>query len=279
MRTGKKPVHLSMAGGLLPRQHMWQAIRTLARSDVALTTYNVSRRSGQDDEAVRDYLRALCKAGIVGQVRAMGRDALWELLQDEGAEAPRVNRRGERQPPEAVECIWRALRILGELSAAEAAAQAQVGGATITEGAARVYLQGLALAGYVSREGGIPGNPARYRLMPGRNTGPLHPIYQRSTYEQVYDPNLDQVVWAKGQADAELNAVRAEREQLREQVQRLEAALAECRADAARYRYIVGDAGMRLKLPGTGKALGSIEQTNSALDALIASAASTEVRV
>lgn len=227
MRTGKRPVHLSMAGGLLPRQHMWQAIRTLARSDVALTTYNVSRRSGQDDEAVRDYLRALCKAGIVGQVRAMGRDALWELLQDEGAEAPRVNRKGERQPPEAVECIWRALRILGELSAAEAAAQAQVGGAAITEGAARVYLQGLALAGYVSREGGIPGNPARYRLMPGRNTGPLHPIYQRSTYAQVYDPNLDQVVWAKGERadEAELAGLRLEKAALDKQLAELREAI------------------------------------------------------
>lgn len=89
-----------------------------------------------------------------------------------------------------------------------------MGGAAITEGAARVYLQGLALAGYVSREGGIPGNPARYRLMPGRNTGPLHPIYQRSTYEQVYDPNLDQVVWAKGQDS--LAALRAENRRMRE---------------------------------------------------------------
>jgi len=213
MRTGKKPVHLSMAGGLLPRQRMWESIRTLSRSNVALTTYNVARRSGQDDEAVRDYLRALSKAGIVKQLSASGRDALWELVQDEGAEAPRVNRQGERQPPEAVECIWRALRILGELSAAEAAEQAQAGGASISEGAARVYLQGLALAGYAVRDGGKPGNPARYRLIPGRDSGPLHPIYQRTTYEQVYDPNLDRVVWVKGQDS--LENLRAENRRMR----------------------------------------------------------------
>lgn len=213
MRTGKKPAHLGMAGGLLPRQLMWQSIRTLSRSDVALTTYNVARRSGQDDEAVREYLRAMSKAGIVQQLSASGRDALWELVQDSGAEAPRVNRKGERQPPEAVECIWRALRILGELSAAEAAEQAQAGGASITEAAARVYLQGLALAGYVVRDGGTPGNPARYRLIPSRDSGPLHPIYQRSTYDQVYDPNLDRVVWVKGQDS--LENLRAENRRMR----------------------------------------------------------------
>lgn len=214
MRPGKRPAHLSMAGGLLPRQRMWQVIRTLSKSQVALTTYNVSRRSGEDDEAVRDYLRALAKAGIVQQIKAKGRDALWELILDEGAEAPRVNRNGDRQPPDAVECIWRSLRILGALNAAEAAEQAEAGGASITEGAARIYLQGLALAGYVTREGGTPGNPARYRMNPGRDSGPLHPIYQRSTYEQVYDPNLDRVVWAKGQTG--LEALQVENARMRE---------------------------------------------------------------
>lgn len=203
MRAGKAPAHLAMAGGKRPRQRIWEAVRTLARSDVALTTYNVARRSGQDDEAVRGYLRALAKAQILRQLKPMGRDALWELQTDEGAEAPRVNRHGERQPPEAVECIWRALRIMGSLNAAEAAEQAHAGGAPITESGARIYLQGLALAGYVTREGGTTGQPARYHLRPARYTGPLHPIYQRCTYEQVYDPNLDQVVWVKGkQPDA-----------------------------------------------------------------------------
>lgn len=214
MRIGKKPAHLGMAGGLLPRQLMWECIRTLSRSNVALTTYNVARRSGQDDEAVREFLRALGNASIVQQIKVMGRDAMWELIKDEGAEAPRVNKRGERQPPEAVECIWRALRILGELSGAEAADQARAGGANITEGAARVYLQGLALAGYVVRSGGTPGNPARYRLIPGRDSGPLHPIYQRTTYEQVYDPNVDRVVWRKDQDG--LEALRAENRRMRE---------------------------------------------------------------
>lgn len=221
MRTGKKPAHLAMTGTKAPRQLMWEAIRALAKSNEALTTYTVSRRSGQDDEAVRDYLRALEKAGIVRQMQARDRDATWELLKDEGAEAPRVNKRGERQPPEAVECIWRALRIMGSLSAAEAAEQAAAGGATISEHSARVYLQGLALAGYVTREGGTPGKPGRFSLVPGRNSGPLHPIYQRCSYEQIYDPNLDSVVWVKGQQPdpAELSGLRVEVARLRKLLQ------------------------------------------------------------
>ena len=248
MRTGKKPAHLAMTGAKAPRQLMWEAIRALAKSDVALTTYNVSRRSGQDDEAVRDYLRALDHASITQQVKAMGRDALWELLTDEGAEAPRVNKRGERQPPEAVECIWRALRIMGTLSAAEAVEQAAAGGASISEHSARVYLQGLALAGYVTREGGIPGKPGRFTLVPGRNSGPLHPIYQRCNYEQIYDPNLDRVVWVKGQQPdpAELSGLRVE-------VARLRKLLAELKT--ARPLVLYGDAWIKEIETALGDAL------------------------
>lgn len=234
MRSGKKPIHLAMTGGKLPRQRMWEAIRTLAKSDVALTTYNVSRRSGEDDEAARSYLLSLAKAGIVEKLKVMGRDALWELVTDEGAEAPRVNKQGKRLPPEAVECIWRALRILGELTAAAAASQAAAGGAPISENGARIYLQGLALAGYTVRTGGTPGIPASYRLLPGRYSGPLHPIYQRSSYEQVYDPNLDQVVWEKCQQAGDLAGLRLEKAKLDKQLAELREAIGPIKALADR---------------------------------------------
>lgn len=212
----RKPVHLTMTGGKTPRQHMWEAIRSLSRDPKGLTTYNTARLSGQDDEAVRDYLRALTKAGITKLQETLGkRDARWSLEKDEGAEAPRVNRRGERVPPSAVENIWLTLRILGDLNAAEAAAHASVNGVTMTENAARIYLQGLALAGYVVRTDGTPGKPARYKLVPQRYTGPQHPVYQRSTYEQVYDQNLDQVVWSKGVPESpELAGLRLEKARL-----------------------------------------------------------------
>ncbi|MGK4383444.1 hypothetical protein [Ectopseudomonas oleovorans] len=129
--------------------------------------YTVARRSEEEDEAARSYLLSLAKAGIVKKVAVKGRDGTWSLLKDEGAEAPRVNKKGERLPLEAVECIWRALRILGELTAAEAASQAAAGGAPISENGARSAGAGPK-AGYTVRSGWYAWHPASYRLLPAR---------------------------------------------------------------------------------------------------------------
>ncbi|MQB17544.1 hypothetical protein DXU77_21100 [Pseudomonas lactis] len=192
-----------MVGGKSPRQYIWEAIRAVNAGPKALTTYAVARKSNQDDQAVRAYFRDMEKAGIVSKVRNIDRrDSEWKLLKDEGVEAPRVNHHGERTTHAGgVENIWRALRILGEFTAAEAAATASVNGVSISEVGAQVYLSGLAKAGYVTRRGGTAGFKTRFRLVPSRYTGPKHPIYQRD-FDQVYDPNLDQVVWRK--ADQEV---------------------------------------------------------------------------
>lgn len=194
---------LVMVGGKSPRQYIWEAIRAVNAGPKALTTYAVARRSNQDDQAVRAYFRDMEKAGIVSKVRNIGRrDSEWTLLKDEGVEAPRVNHHGKRTTHAGgAENIWRALRILGEFTAAEAAATASVNGVSISEFGAQVYLSGLAKAGYVTRRGGTAGFKTRFRLVPSRYTGPKHPIYQRD-FDQVYDPNLDQVVWRK--ADQEV---------------------------------------------------------------------------
>ncbi|WP_256587966.1 hypothetical protein [Pseudomonas sp. LG1D9] len=194
---------LVMVGGKPPRQHIWEAIRAINASPKELTTYAVARKSNQDDQTVRGYFRDMEKAGIVSKIRNVGRfDAEWELLKDEGVEAPRITRNGKVSKYAAgAENVWRALRILGEFSAAEAAVAASVNGVSISEFGAHVYLSGLAKAGYVTRRGGTPGVKTRFRLVPSRYTGPKHPIYQRD-FHQVYDPNLDQVVWRK--ADQEV---------------------------------------------------------------------------
>ncbi|MDF5874270.1 hypothetical protein P4112_24735 [Pseudomonas aeruginosa] len=140
------------------------------------------------------------------------RNAEWELLDDRGAEAPAITKNGTPGTlGRGCENIWRALRILGEVSAEEAAASASAGGVTISAEGARVYLQGLNLAGYVTRNGGTASNPARYRLIPSRYTGPRHPVYQRSNYAQVYDPNLGEIVWSKGQQSGEPDGLRRSR--------------------------------------------------------------------
>lgn len=194
---------LVMVGGKPPRQHIWEAIRAINASPKELTTYAVARKSNQDDQTVRGYFRDMEKAGIVSKIRNVGRfDAEWELLKDEGVEAPRITRSGKVSKYAAgAENVWRALRILGEFTAAEASVAASVNGVSISEFGAHVYLSGLAKAGYVTRRGGTPGVKTRFSLVPTRYTGPKHPIYQRD-FHQVYDPNLDQVVWRK--ADQEV---------------------------------------------------------------------------
>lgn len=189
---------LVMVGGKSPRQHMWEAIRSINASPKELTTYAVARKSDQDDQAVRAYFRDMEKAGIVSKVRNLSHlDAEWTLLIDEGVEAPRVTTSGKVSKHAAgAENIWRALRILGEFSAAEASVAASVNGVSISEFGAHVYLSGLVKAGYLTRRGGTAGFKTRFRLIPSRYTGPKHPIYQRD-FDQVYDPNLDQVVWRK----------------------------------------------------------------------------------
>jgi hypothetical protein len=203
-----------MTGGKSPHQHVWEAVRRLHARSGALTTTAITRQSGQGDKTTQAYLGALAKAGIIAKQRRLAkRDAQWLLLQDQGAEAPQVNHKGQRSYSGlALENIWRALRIVGELSAAEAAEQASINAVLISEAAARVYLQGLCSAGYLSRVAGTAGLPTRYRLVPDRNTGPQPPQYQRSSYEQLFDPNLNQKVWSKGEEGdaAELCALRLE---------------------------------------------------------------------
>lgn len=193
-----RPAHLVMVGGKSPRQHIWEAIREINNGPKELTTYAVARKSGYDDQAVRAYFRDMEKAGIVAKVRNVSRfDAEWTLIKDGGVEAPRVTREGKvSKGSEGTENIWRALRILGEFSAAEASAAASVNGVSISEFGAHVYLSGLARAGYLTRSGGTPGAKTRFRLIPSQYTGPKPPIYQRD-FMQVYDPNIDQVVWRK----------------------------------------------------------------------------------
>ena len=150
---------LVMVGGKSPRQHMWEAIRAINASPNELTTYAVARKSKQDDQSVRAYFRDMAKAGIVSKVRSLPRlDAEWTLLKDQGIEAPRVTRGGKViKLGDGAENVWRALRILGEFTAAEAAVAASINGVSISEFGAHVYLSGLAKAGYVTRRGGTAG--------------------------------------------------------------------------------------------------------------------------
>ncbi|MDO9625169.1 MAG: helix-turn-helix domain-containing protein [Pseudomonas sp.] len=190
--AGSKPAHLLMVGGKSPRQRVWEALR---QHRDGLSVYQLARKSGVDDASVLGCLRCLIAGGYVARKGRSYATAVYPLLRDIGVEAPRLNRDGSPSTHgHGVEAMWRSLRIIGEVDAHELATNAGASGVAISINAAVSYLGWLRRAGYlVCVAEGSPGKYARYRLAPGKNTGPRPPMIQR--IGQVFDPNLGEVVF------------------------------------------------------------------------------------
>jgi hypothetical protein len=189
---GRKQIDLEMQGVKGNRQRIWEAIRA---DHKAFKAYDIARRSSVDDTTVRSYLQSLINGDYV-QVLCGTKfeEQTLHLVKDVGAEAPAVTRDGKPSTAgKGTEAMWRSLRILGELDADELAAQASIVVPT-TSWTARSYLKWLKRAGYlVEVQASKPGKKARYRLAPGKYTGPRPPMIQR--VGQVFDPNLGEVVF------------------------------------------------------------------------------------
>lgn len=201
MAKGRKRIDLEMQGTKGNRQRLWEAMR--ARRD-GFTAHQVANASLVHDETARSYIQALLRGGWIEVVSGERfEQQTLRLVRDNGAEAPAVTRDGRPSTAgRGTEAMWRTLRILGELDAAELAEQASAAVPT-TLWAARSYLKWLKRAGYVQVIAlGKPGRPERYRLVPGRYTGPRPPMIQR--IGQVFDPNLGEVVYR--QAAPEVDA-------------------------------------------------------------------------
>lgn len=198
---GRKPIDLEMQGAKGNRQRIWEAIRV---GREGFTAYEISRRARADDTAVRSYLQSLIKGGFIKVVSgAKFEEQTLCLLKDNGAEAPAITREGKVSTAgKGTEAMWRTLRILGEMDADELAAQASVSAPTTTW-TARAYLKWLKRAGYVIEvQASTPGKKARYRLAPGKYTGPRPPMIQR--IGQVFDPNLGEVVFRQPEPEEAL---------------------------------------------------------------------------
>lgn len=207
MSGHRKPAHLERIGGKTPRQRIWEAVRTLREG---FDNCAVSRKAKVDDKTVSTYLGCLQKAGFIERANLdapVGIAALWRLARDNGVEAPRLDRKG--QPVKqglGTEQMWRTLRLIGDFSGAELAAHASTEAMLVSPETAKTYVGHLLKAGYLIEVlparflGSGKGNlPARYRLAPGKYTGPRPPMVQRT--KAIYDPNLDQVVWEEVKRD------------------------------------------------------------------------------
>lgn len=226
MSAHRKPVHLERKGGKSPRQRIWEALRALALTpsphpggegeeqhaqSLPMGRFDldrIERATRIEPATIFSYLRSLQKAGFIAVVEpaTAQRKQVYALARDNGCEAPRIDKQG-RPVTQGMgnEQMWRTLRLIGEFGALELAAHASTERVPVLAQTAERYLGHLYRAGYLvlvcpARKLGSGGyQPARYRLAPGKYSGPRPPMIQRS--KAVYDPNLDQVVWEEVQRD------------------------------------------------------------------------------
>ncbi|AAU90939.1 MULTISPECIES: hypothetical protein [Methylococcus] len=183
----RKPVTIELAGGKSPRQRIWEMIRKLR-------IFTVPELRGHLPgpvplATVRTYVESLHAAGILEKT-----PGLYELIDDRGIEAPRVNKAG--QPVtlgQGNERMWGAMEALGAFNCRVLARMADVPLATV-----KTYCAYLQRAGFltVERAGkgrGAGGVPTTYRLLHSRITGPRPPMITR--LKTVYDPNVGKIVW------------------------------------------------------------------------------------
>lgn len=207
----RKPV-TELAGGIGPRQRIWDAIRaqgterTWTTHDIVASTRGNGELAGTADLAtVRTYVCSLEAAGVLQmEEQAPGPRGRkhYRLVRDEGIDAPRVRKDGSRVTQGlAQEQMWRTLRMLGgaDTNARELAAHASSSVAPVNVVAASDYLCTLETAGYLDltlrgHGTGRGGVMNRYRLRADMNTGPKPPMVCRARV--VFDPNLQEVMWA-----------------------------------------------------------------------------------
>lgn len=188
----RKPAHAQLIGGKTPRQRIWEAIRQLRRFTPGMLRGELPGAIRKD--TITTYLRCLEGGGYVARTPLDGLPG-YVLERDAGVEAPRLREDGTPVTAGlAQEQMWRTLRMLGgEHTPGQLAAHASTPEIEVTEAGARDYLAWLARAGYLERTG--QGTRTKYRLVPARWSGPRPPMVQR--IKQVYDPNLNEVVWSR----------------------------------------------------------------------------------
>lgn len=195
--AGRK-AHLVVSGTKEPRQRIWESIRTLAPG---FSINDIARRSGQMPREINEYFSALLKAGIIELIESpSGKTShVYSLVKDEGAEYPRLNRKGERTHLHLItENIWRSIRILkGTFTADTVLHTASAGGVHMTIIRVRQYLYALTEAGYLDKTECDRNTPETYQLISGKHTGPRPPEIRKLDSLQVYDPNLGKLVYAQ----------------------------------------------------------------------------------
>jgi hypothetical protein len=205
----RKPALLELAGGKSQRQRVWEAIRGLAGiHDGTFTASDLARCSKVEIDPVREYLKGLGAAGYVRVInpessKPGGRSVknVFELMRDNGVEAPRVRRDGTPVTQgRGTEAMWAAMVELDQFNYWLIADFAQV-----KPGTACSYLLALGKAGYLKvvtpgKGTGKGGIATVWTVDVAHRRKPRAPMITR--LKAVYDPNIHQIVWAEGADEA-----------------------------------------------------------------------------
>lgn len=192
----RKPIHLETAGHSSDRQAIWEAIRRVGKdSYFGIPDVRGALHGPTPLGKIREYMKCLEAGGYVACIYNDAPPHVYQLLRDIGVDAPRLRRDGtEVTQGLGREQLWRAIKILGQFDAHDLVQFSD----TVKLSEAREYARYLHKASYLVRiqKANTRGGLARYRLIPGRYTGPKPPMIQRT--KQVFDPNLGKVVWPVG---------------------------------------------------------------------------------
>ena len=172
------------------RERIWVAIRELGKSGGTFTSLDVARLSGVDRSKgkIKAYLAGLDRAGFIRAImRQRGAYSVYELVNDCGVDAPRINTRGRILPPSGRNRMWKAMRILGTFTTRELVYAASIPDAPVAEQEADYYCK------YLCRGGYLRGGKGRWAFIPAMNTGPKAPQILR--VQKLYDPNKDAVMY------------------------------------------------------------------------------------
>lgn len=196
-KSYRKPAQLELIGGKPPRQRVWEQLRKLR---LRFRIYDVARLAEVDDETVKSYVQSLVAGGYVVRLTdELFTEADYQLIKDQGIEAPRLTRDGKPVTQGlGQEAMWRCLRMLGAMDARQLAMHASSSGVEVKPAAARRYVQMLKKAGYL--EVVDPCNRRlkkmeTLRLISRMDSGPRPPQIQN--VKTVYDPNWNRVVYAE----------------------------------------------------------------------------------
>ncbi|NDV27745.1 helix-turn-helix domain-containing protein [Desulfovibrio sp. JC010] len=169
------------------QEHYWKVMQQLD-CEAGFTVDAVYRKCNGPKNQVRDYIGRLHKAGFLEVVRSEKEGIItrhYYTIAKRSRFAPKVRRDGTIVSPTKREVMWRTIRMHKRVTRDDLVVWASLPEVPVKPNDAQDYLKHLTKAGYLRRNG------KTYTLI--KNTGPLPPKIQR--IKQVFDPNLNKVVW------------------------------------------------------------------------------------